>query len=70
MFFYTKHAIEKMDALGIFKSEIEKIILKGMKWKRESNEKWYAQMAGIEVIFMKENKDFVVITVYLAGREK
>ena len=70
MFIYTKHAIEKMDALGIEKRDIERTVKEGMKWKEENSEKWHAQMAGIEVVFMKQLKDIFVITAYLAGRSK
>lgn len=59
-----------MDALGIEKSEVERTIICGMKWKEEDEDKWHAQMAGIEAVFMKQNKDLFVITVYLAGRSK
>ena len=70
MFIYTKHAIEKIDSLGIEKRDIEKAIKEGMKWKEKDNEKWHAQMAGIEVVFIKQIKDIFIITAYLAGREK
>ena len=67
MFIYTRHALEKMDALGIERREIEQTIMQGMKWKEQQNEKWHARMAGIEAIFMKQQDDFVIITAYLAG---
>lgn len=70
MFFYTKHALEKMDGLGINKSEVESTINKGMKWKEKESEKWHAQMGGIEIVFMKEENKFFIITVYYARREK
>ena len=70
MFIYTKHAIEKMDSLGIEKRVIERTVKEGMKWKEENKEKWHAQMAGIEVVFIKQLKDIFVITAYLAGRSK
>ena len=70
MFIYTKHAIEKMDALGIEKREAERTIKEGMKWKEEKSNKWHAQMAGIEIVFMKRDEYFFVITAYLAERLK
>jgi len=70
MFIYTKHALEKMDGLGIEKSDVERAIKNGMKWKEERSEKWHAQSAGIETVFVKQQNDFVIITAYLAGREK
>ena len=70
MFIYTRHALEKIDALGIEKRDLEQTVLKGMKWKEKDSEKWHAQMAGLEVVFMKQNKDFFIITAYLAGRSK
>ena len=67
VFIYTKHALEKMDALGIEKREVENAVKKGMKWKEETGDKWHARMAGIEIVFMKQHEDFFIITVYLAG---
>lgn len=59
-----------MDALGIEKQEVEKAIKEGMKWKEENTEKWHAQMAGTEAVFMKQEEAIIIITVYLAGRMK
>ena len=70
MFIYTRHALGKMDALGIEKRDVEISIKEGMKWKEENSEKWHAQMIGIEAVFIKQHKDFFVITVYVAGRSK
>ena len=70
MLTFTKHALEKMDALGIDIGGVEHVIKEGMKWKEEDSEKWHAQMSGIEIVFMKKNKGFFIITVYLAGRLK
>ena len=70
MFIYTKHALEKMDALGIDNGEIENTITKGMKWKEKDSDKWHAQMASVETVFMKEGNNFVIITAYYAGRQK
>jgi hypothetical protein len=70
MFSYTRHALEKMDGLGVDKSNVERTIMQGMKWKEESEQKWHAQMAGLEIVFMKEEEKIVIITAYLAGRPK
>lgn len=70
MFYFTKHAIEKMDGLGIDKDEVKETIGKGMKWKDEKTGRFHAQQGGVEVVFAKEESDFVVVTVYLAGRIK
>lgn len=70
MFTYTRHALGKMDALGIDKTEIENAVRKGMKWKESDSGKWHAQMAGIEVVFIKQNRNLLIITAYLAGRTK
>lgn len=70
MFIYTKHAIEKIDTLGIEKRDVETAIKKGMKWKKSNAEKWHAQMAGIEVVFIKQEKNIFIITAYFAGRSK
>jgi len=59
-----------MDALGINKVDIEKAIIRGMKWKELNREVWHAQMAGIETVFMKQEGNFIIITAYMAGREK
>lgn len=67
---FTKHALEKMDALGIDKEEVGRIIKEGTKWREEQSEKLHAQMAGTEVVFAMQNQDFIIITVYQARREK
>jgi len=67
VFRYTKHALEKMDALGIERSEVERTIKTGMKWKEEQIEKWHARSAGIEAVFIPQENDVMIITVYLAG---
>ncbi|MBI4141143.1 DUF4258 domain-containing protein [Candidatus Woesearchaeota archaeon] len=59
-----------MDGLGIDKNEVEQAILKGMKWKEENTDKWHAQMSGIEVVFVKQENMFVIVTAYFAGRRK
>ena len=68
MFIYTKHALEKMNALGTEKKEVERTTKEGMKWKEENTEKWHAQMAGLEVVFVRQEKNLFIITVYLVGR--
>ncbi|MBI4439732.1 DUF4258 domain-containing protein [Candidatus Woesearchaeota archaeon] len=70
MFIFTQHAIEKMDALGVDRATVERAIRNGMKWKESKEEKWHAQMAGIEAVFQRQEKEIVVITVYEAGRKK
>ncbi|MBI3027016.1 DUF4258 domain-containing protein [Candidatus Woesearchaeota archaeon] len=70
MFIYTEHALEKIDTLGIEKRDVETAIKRGMKWKESSSEKWHAQMAGIEVVFMKQGGNIFIITAYFAGRTK
>lgn len=70
LFIYTTHAVEKMDGFGFEKSDVENTVKKGMKWKEEKTNKWHAQLAGIEVVFMKQGNNFVIITAYLAGRKK
>ena len=59
-----------MDCLGIEKEEVDKIILKGMKWKEKDTEKWHANMAEIECVFMRKEEGIFVITVYLNGGEQ
>lgn len=70
MFIYTRHALEKIDTLGIEKRDVETAVKRGMKWKESNSEKWHAQMTGIEVVFMKQEKDIFIITAYFAGRSK
>jgi len=36
-----------------------------MKWKEEKEEKWHARMAGIECVFIKQENQLFIITVYL-----
>lgn len=59
-----------MDALGIEKRDIERTVKEGMKWREKNSQKWHAQMAGIEVVFMKQSNGIFIITAYLAGRSK
>lgn len=61
---YSKHALEKIDALGIEKKDIENGIKKGMKWKEDDSEKWHANMTGIESVFIKKEDIIFIITVY------
>ena len=68
MFIYARHAMQKMDALGIDIREVEKAIRAGMKWKEEGSEKWHARMAGVEAVFIRQGKDLFIITVYMIGR--
>jgi len=70
LFIYTKHTLEKMDALGIGKDEVETAIKEGMKWKEKGTDKWHAQLAGTEAVFIKRQNDYFLIAVYLAGRSK
>ena len=70
MFIFKQHALEKMDSLGVERKEVEETVRRGMKWKEEKTEKWHAQMASIEVVFIKDNSDYYIITVHPAGREK
>lgn len=70
MYIYTQHALEKMDGLGIDKNQVKQIINKGMKWKEKQIEKWHAQMSGTEVVFIKQENNLIMITAYLAGRQK
>ena len=67
MILFSRHALEKMDALGIDKEEINSVITKGMKWKEKNTEKWHARRFGIEAVFLKNNSDIFIITVYLEG---
>ncbi len=68
LFIYTNHALHKMDARGITREEVEKIIRMGMKWKEPTTEKWHALASGVEVVFMKDKSTFYIITAYLAVR--
>ncbi|MFH1592336.1 MAG: DUF4258 domain-containing protein [Candidatus Woesearchaeota archaeon] len=65
MFIFKKHALEKMDGLGIEKDEVKSVITKGMKWKEKNTEKWHARAFGIEVVFSKKDSSVFIITVYL-----
>lgn len=70
MFIYTKHYLEKMDALGLDKSAIEAVVKKGVKWKEEKRDIWHANMGNLEVVFAKSEADMVVMTVYEARWKK
>lgn len=62
---YSKHALEKIDAFGLELEDVEKIIIQGMKWQK--NDKWHASMAGLECVFIKQDNNIFVITVYKEG---
>jgi hypothetical protein len=70
VFRFTRHAVEKMDGLGIERSEVEAAVLRGMKWKEPNRDVWHAAMAGIEAVFSKEQGIIVIVTVYRARRAK
>ena len=53
-----------MDAYGINRQEVDKIIKEGMKWKETQTEKWHARMAGYECVFLREDDSLFVITFY------
>ncbi len=59
-----------MDALGLERNDVEKTLLQGMKWKERGTDKWHANMASIECVFMREGDNMYVITVYLNRVEK
>ena len=69
-FIFSLHALQKMDALGIEKKEVENIIKKGMKWKGDRIEKWHSLMNNIEVVFQKSGDEIFIITIYKGEREK
>ncbi|MBI2141242.1 DUF4258 domain-containing protein [Candidatus Woesearchaeota archaeon] len=62
--------MEKIDALGFEKEQIEAVVKKGVKWKEEKRDIWHANMGNIEVVFAKSDNDVVIITVYEARWEK
>ena len=70
MIIYTKHGLEKMDALGIEDEEVESTVRLGMKGRDADGEKWHAQRGGLEVVFARQEDMIVIITVYLARRKK
>ncbi len=69
MFIYTRHALEKIDADGLEREEIESVIKKGVKWKEDNREIWHANMNEIKAVFAKNEQNLVVITAYAARRE-
>ncbi len=67
---YSKHALEKIDAFGIERKDVESAIKYGMKWREKYSEKWHANKAGIECVFIKKGDTIFVITVYENGGKK
>lgn len=67
---FTRHALEKIDALGLAVEEVESVIRMGMKWREEGTEKWHVNMSGIEVVFVKIEEVIRIITVYLAEAKR
>ena len=59
-----------MDSYGIDIEDIENVIKNGMKWKENEEEKWHANMGGLECVFVKEEDYIFVITVYTEGAKK
>lgn len=57
-----------MDALGVERKEVEAILQKGMKWQKD--DKWHANMYGLEIVFQKHEGAIFIITVYHGGIEK
>ena len=53
-----------MDALGIERSDVEKAISRGMKWKEKNSEKWHANMASIECVFLKNNINRILMVAF------
>ena len=64
MFIFSEHVLDKMDGYGIDKEEVKSVVIKGMKWKEKNTEKWHARAFGIEVVFLKEDSNMFIITVY------
>ena len=69
-FIFGLHALQKMDAFGLERREIEDIVKRGMKWKEKDKEKWHALMNNFEVVFQKSNDMIFIITVYPEERKK
>lgn len=69
-FIFGLHALQKMNAFGVERKEIEDIIKRGMKWKEEKNEKWHSLMNNFEVVFQKVDDTIFIITVYPEKRKK
>jgi len=67
---FSIHSLQKMDAFGIERKEIENVVRKGMKWKEDKEDKWHALMNNIEVVFQKSNEIIFIITIYRGEREK
>ncbi|MBI5001862.1 DUF4258 domain-containing protein [Candidatus Woesearchaeota archaeon] len=59
-----------MDGYGLDIEEVETALKQGMKWKEHDTEKWHANMAGTECVFVKEEDTLFVITVYKNMGEK
>ena len=68
-FIFRLHALERMDAYGLDRKEVENIIKKGMKWK-EKEDKWHALMNNFEIVFQKANDTIFIITIYPEERKK
>jgi hypothetical protein len=52
-----------MQQRSITKEDVKRIISRGMKWQGR-DDKWHAEMEGIEAVFQKREDCFIVITVY------
>ena len=70
LYIYTAHAIEKMDAYGFEKGEIEAVLRKGVKWKEDGRDMWHSNSGGVEVVFTQQDGSIIIITVYEARWKK
>ncbi len=59
---FSDHARKRMIERGISADEAGEIITKGRKWREGG--KLHAKMHGIEVVYVVENSDYFVVTVY------
>ncbi|MBI1971681.1 MAG: DUF4258 domain-containing protein [Candidatus Aenigmarchaeota archaeon] len=61
---FTKHALEQMLERGVSKYDVREILLKGVKFGPDSKGSLHARMYGIEVVYVKSEGVYRVITIF------
>ena len=65
---YTKHAVEKMQELGITVNEVKQAMIKGLKFGPNSRGCMHTRLNLIEVVYDRRNNVCSIVTVYWVRR--
>lgn len=67
-FEYTLHALDRMLKRAIPKVQVEKTVMKGMKFGPDKEGNMHARMGYVEVVFRRKGDRVRIITVMEVGR--